>query len=62
MHTKNQQIETPGGFKVAVSQDFCINFFHESNPSGPQINRLKWFCLKICFRGDIRETFDSAQW
>ena len=31
---------------------FCI-FFHESNPSGPLINSLKWFCWKICFREDL---------
>ena len=29
---------------------FDLYFFHESNPSGPLINRLKWFFLKICFR------------
>ena len=33
---------------------FDLYFFHESNPSGPLINRLKWFCLKIRFRKDIR--------
>ena len=34
---------------------FNLNFFlHKSNPSGPQINRLKWFFLKIRFRKDIR--------
>ena len=33
---------------------FDLYFFHESNPSGPLINRLKWFCLKIRFREDIR--------
>ena len=26
----------------------------ETNPPGPLINRLKWFCWKICFRWDIR--------
>ena len=40
---------------------FSIFLFHESNTSGPLINRLKWLCLKICFRGDIGEEFDSAQ-
>ena len=35
--------------------------FHESKPSGPLINRLNWFCLKVHFRGDICEKFDSAQ-
>ena len=30
---------------------------------GPLINRLKWFLLKICFRGDIRifSSQNSAQ-
>ena len=41
--------------KGAVSRDFQpLFFFHESNPSGPLINRLKWFFLKIRFREDIR--------
>ena len=40
---------------------FVIFLFHESKPSGPLINRLKWFCLKIRFRKDIREISDSAQ-
>ena len=30
---------------------FCHFLFHESNSSRPLINRLKWFCLKIRFRG-----------
>ena len=29
-------------------------FCHESNPSGPLINRLKWYFLKIRFCEDIR--------
>ena len=32
----------------------------ESNPPGPLINRLEWFCWKMCFRGDNREICDSA--
>ena len=39
-------------------------FFHESNPPGPLINWLKWFCWKIRFRGDIPrklEKLDSTQ-
>ena len=32
---------------------FDLYFFHEWNPSGPLINRLKWFCLIIRFREDI---------
>ena len=35
--------------------------FHESNPYGPLINRLKWFSVKIRFRGDIHEISDSTQ-
>ena len=37
-------------------REIFLNFlFHESKPSGPLINSLKWFC------GDIREKFDSSQ-
>ena len=39
---------------------FVIFLFHESKPSGPLINRLKWFCLKIRVREDIRKIGDSA--
>ena len=28
---------------------FCHFLFHESKPSGPLLNRLKWFCFKVCF-------------
>ena len=36
--------------KGAVSRDVLPFFlFHEKKPSGPLINRLKWFCLKIRF-------------
>ena len=35
--------------------------FHESTPSGPLINRLKWFCSKISFRRFICKISDSAQ-
>ena len=39
--------------------------FIESKPSGPLINRINWFCLKVCFHGDTREKnrleSDSAQ-
>ena len=47
--------------KGAVSRDFLSFLFHESKPSGALINSLKGFCLKICFRKDIREISDSAQ-
>ena len=50
------------GASGAVSRDFLEFFlFHESKPSGPLINRLKWFCLKVCFHGEICKKFDSAQ-
>ena len=39
--------------KGAVSRDL-LEFFHESNPPGSLINRLKWFCRKIRFREDFR--------
>ena len=49
-------------FKGAVPLDFLAFFlFHESMPSGPLINRLKWFCLKVRFHGDIHEKFDTTQ-
>ena len=38
-----------------MSRDFLAFFlFHKSNPSGPLINKYKWFLLKIRFREDIR--------
>ena len=36
---------------------FEIFLFHESKPSGPLINRIKWFCLKVRFHGEICEKF-----
>ena len=45
---------------MAVSRDL-LAFFHKSNPSGPLVNMLKWFLIKIHFRGDIREISNSAQ-
>ena len=33
---------------------FYLYFLHESNPPGPSINWLKWFCLNIHFREYIR--------
>ena len=33
----------------------CLSkFFQKLDPPGPMRNRLKWFCWKIRFRGDIR--------
>ena len=40
---------------------FLAFFFYETNPPKLLINRLKWFCWKIRFRGDIHEISDSAQ-
>ena len=47
--------------KGAVSRDFlpCLSCL-PCLPSGALINRIKWFCLKIRFCGDIRKNFDSA--
>ena len=51
---KNDTDPDPGKrIKGAVSRDFLPQFFYESKPSGPLINKLKWFYLKVCFRGDI---------
>ena len=40
---------------------FFYFVFHESKPSGPLINMLIGFLLKIRFHGYIREISDSAQ-
>ena len=42
-------------FKGSESQDFWLSFFfHDSNPSGPLINRLKYFRIRFRFRRDIK--------
>ena len=48
--------------KVAVSRDFRPNIFSKMEPSGSGslINRIKWFCLKICFPVDIRSSKNST--
>ena len=57
-----EQLNKHYHFKGVVSQDFLAIFlFHESKQSGPLINRLKWFFLKVRFCRDIREQFNSAQ-
>ena len=33
---------------------FDLHFFHDSNPSGPLINRLKYFRIQFRFRPDIQ--------
>ena len=32
---------------------FDLHFFHDSNPSGPLINRIKYFPIRFRFRRDI---------
>ena len=39
--------------ELSVS-DILTIFFHEWNPPGLLVNRLKWFFRKICFRRDIQ--------
>ena len=36
-------------FKWQCHEIFDLYFFHKLNSSGPLINGLKWFCLKIVF-------------
>ena len=47
--------------KGQCQEIFCHFLFHESKPSGPLINKLNWFCLKIRFCEDIRKISDFAQ-
>ena len=44
-----------------MKRNFVIFVYHELKPSGPLINRLKWFCSKIHFHEDIRKISDSAE-
>ena len=39
--------------KGSVSRDFLPPFFHDSNPSRPLINRLKYFRILFRFRRNI---------
>ena len=41
-------------FKGSVSQDSLPSFFHDSNPSRPQINRLTYLRIQFWFRWDIQ--------
>ena len=41
-------------YRGSVTRFSTSIFFHQSNPSGPLINRLNWFFLKIRFGEDIR--------
>ena len=45
--------------KVQCHNIFGLLFSPQSNPPGPLIKRLKWFCIKK-FRGDIHELKNSA--
>ena len=47
-------------FKWSVSRDFRTLFFHDSNPSGPLINRVKYFIIRFQFHQDVQ--FDSTVW
>ena len=49
------------GRQVTVSQDFLAFFPMKLTNLGPLINRLKWFCLKIRFLGDMREISYCAE-
>ena len=40
--------------KVVCHEIFDLQFFHDSNPSGPLINRLKYFQIRFRFRRDIQ--------
>ena len=40
--------------KGVCHEIFDIHFFHDSNPSRPLINRLKYFRIRFRFRRDIR--------
>ena len=40
--------------KGSVSRDFWPPFFHDSNPSSPLINRLKYFQMQFWFCWDFR--------
>ena len=55
-----ESYSTTGMLKRQFHEIFDIFLFLESNSSGPLINSLKWFCLKIRFRRDIRENLTSV--
>ena len=49
--------------KGVCHEIFHIYFFHDSNPSGPLINRVKYFRIRCRFRRDISSKarkFDSS--
>ena len=65
-HPKGKQFSLVNVAKIShqkVCHEIICHFFISwiEAISGPLINRLKWFCLKIHFCLDIRKKFDSAQ-
>ena len=40
--------------RLCVTRFSTSSFFHDSNPSGSLINRLKYFLIRFRFRRDIR--------
>ena len=54
-HEQAKQCYDFSFLKGSVSRDFRPPvFFHDSNPSGPLINRLKYFRIRFRFRRNIR--------
>ena len=41
---------------VVCREIFRPHFFHDLNPSGPLINKLKYFRIRFQFRRDIRNS------
>ena len=60
MQIRNKTVRTVKEY-IFTGRQIVWLFFSETNPPVPLINRLKWFCWKICFRGYISEISDSAQ-
>ena len=61
VHTGLQIYQANISLKWQCHGIFWHFFLYETNPPEPLINRLKWFCRKIHFRGDICEISDSAR-
>ena len=47
-------LRTVPSLKGVCHEIFDLQFFYDSNPSGPLINRLKYFRIRFRFRRDIR--------
>ena len=55
MYSTLYELKTLLVLKRSVSRDFRPPFFsHDSNPSRPLINRLKYFRIRFRFRRDLR--------